>query len=109
GLGSSIAAGEGAFLAVAPGVTVRVGTGPVAALHENQTLTLNTAGSGTNNLRNGSGRVVASGAPLGCIALAVDRLHTIEDPAVCPTFPPPSLVTVPPIPAFSPAAFDDGH
>ena len=53
------------------------------------------AGSGTNNLRNGSGRVVASGAPLGCIALAVDHLHTIEDPAVCATCQPPRLTTVP--------------
>src|SRR5436309_12079341 len=94
-LRNSIAAGDGAFLDVAPGVTVTVGTGPVAALHEDQTLTLNTAGSGTNNLRNGSGRVVASGAPLGCIALAVDHLHTIEDPAVCPTCQPPRLTTVP--------------
>ena len=94
-LRNSIAAGDGAFLNVAPGVTVTVGTGPVAALHENQTLTLNTAGSGTNNLRNGSGRVVASGAPLGCIALAVDHLHTIEDPAVCATCQPPRLTTVP--------------
>ena len=108
-LRNSVATGGGAFLDVAPGVTVTVGTGPVAALHENQTLTLNTAGSGTNNLRNGSGRVVASGAPLGCIALAVDHLHTIEDPAVCPTCQPPSLVTVPLIPACSPAACDDGN
>src|SRR3989441_3484182 len=100
-LRTSIAAGDGAFLNVAPGVTVTVGTGPVAALHENQTLTLNTAGSGTNNLRNGSGRVVASGAPLGCIALAVDRLHTIEDPAVCATCQPPSLATVPALAAAS--------
>jgi len=61
----------------------------------NSIATLNTAGSGTNNLRNGSGRVVASGAPLGCIALAVDHLHTIEDPAVCATCQPPRLTTVP--------------
>src|SRR3989441_12137522 len=84
-LRNSIATGDGAFLDVAPGVTVTVGTGAVAVLHEDRTLTLNTAGSGTNNLRNGSGRVGASGAPLGCIAPAVDRLHTIEDPAACAT------------------------
>src|SRR5207245_10873927 len=52
-LRNSIAAGDGAFLNVAPGVTVTVGTGVVAVLHEDQTLTLNTAGSGTSNLRNG--------------------------------------------------------
>ena len=93
-LRNAVAAGNGAILNVAPGATVTLGTGPVAVLHEDRTLTLNTAGSGTNNLRNGSGRVVASGAPLGCAAFAVDRLHTIEDPAVCPTCQPPSLTTV---------------
>src|SRR2546426_6310763 len=108
-LRNSIAAGDGAFLNVAPGVTVTVGTGAVAALHEDRTLTLNTAGSGTNNLRNGSGRGVAGGAPLGCVALAVDRLGTVQDPAVCPTCQPPSLVTGPPIPACSPPPGDDGN
>src|SRR2546422_1047534 len=94
-LRNAVAAGNGAILNVAPGATVTLGTGPVAVLHEDQTLTLNTAGSGMNNLRNGSGRVVASGAPLGCVAFAVDRLHTIEDPAVCPTCQPPSLTAAP--------------
>src|SRR6058998_3492528 len=112
-LRNSVATGNGAILNVAPGVTVTFGTGAVAALHEDQTLTLNTAGSGTNNLRNGSGRVVASGAPLGCAAFAVDGLHTIEDPAVCPTCQPPSLTTVPvrsvTSTSCSPASCDDGN
>src|SRR5262245_53671964 len=43
-------AGNGALLAVAPGRTVSFGTGPVAVLFTDQTLTLNAAGSGTNNL-----------------------------------------------------------
>src|SRR5213593_419584 len=106
---NEVAMGNGAILNVAPGVTVTFGTGAVAALHEDQTLTLNTAGSGTNNLRNGSGRVVASGAPLGCVAFAVDHQHTIEDPAVCGTCPPPSFATVPLLPACSAAACDDGN
>src|SRR2546428_620014 len=106
---NEVAMGNGAILNVAPGVTVTFGTGSVAVLHEDQTLTLNTAGSGTNNLRNGSGRVVASGAPLGCVAFAVDHQHTIEDPAVCSTCQPPSLATVPLIPACSPPACDDGN
>src|SRR2546422_2816850 len=93
-LRNAVAAGNGAILDVAPGATVTLGTGPVAVLCEDQTLTLNTAGSGTNNLRNGSGRVVASGALLGCAAFAVDRLHTIEDPMGCPSCQPPSLTTV---------------
>src|SRR5437870_13723620 len=67
-LRNSVHAGSGAFLNVAPGVTVTVGTAPTAAFHENQTLTLNTAGNGTNTLSNGSGRVVATGAHLRCTA-----------------------------------------
>src|SRR2546427_4060921 len=100
-LRNSVATGDGAMRKVAPGATVTFGTGAVAVLHEDQTVTLNTAGRGTNNLRTGSGRVGASGAPLGCVALAVDRLHTIEDPAVCSTCQPPSLATVPTLIAAS--------
>src|SRR5213594_2348126 len=103
-LRNEVAMGNGAILDVAPGRTVTFGTGAVAALFEDQALTLNTAGSGADNLRNGSGRVVASGAPLGCVAFAVDREHTIEDPAVCPTCQPPSLTTVPLRAGCSPAA-----
>jgi hypothetical protein len=108
-LRNAVAMGDGALLAVAAGATVTFGTGAVVALHTDQTVTLNTAGSGTNNLRNGSGRVVASGAPAGCVALAVDSQHTIEDPAVCATCPPPSFSTVPLIAACSPTACDDGN
>src|SRR2546426_3483507 len=49
---NEVATGNGAILSVAPGATVTFGTGAVAVLHEDQTLTLNMAGSGTNNLRN---------------------------------------------------------
>ena len=50
-LRNSVATGDGAFLDVAPGVTVTVGTGAVAALHEDQTITLNTAGSSRGSNR----------------------------------------------------------
>ena len=113
-LRNEVNTGNGALLAVAPGRTVSFGTGPVVAVFTEQTLTLNGAGSGTNNLRNGSGRVVTSGAPVGCVAFAVDRLHTIEDPSTCQAPPgpcpqPPSLSNVPLIAACSPAACDDSN
>lgn len=89
----AVASGE--FLNVARGQTVTVSTGATVVLHEDQTLTLNTAGTGANSLQNGSGRVVATNVRLDCVALAVDKLHTIEDPSTCPTCQPPSLATLP--------------
>jgi hypothetical protein len=93
-LRNAVNAGDGALLGVAPGATVTFGTGAVAAVSTDQTLTLNGAGSGANNLRNGSGRVVASGAPVGCVGFAIDRQHTVIDPAVCPTCPPPTFSVI---------------
>src|SRR5438876_6243337 len=55
-LRNSVAAGSGAFLNVGVGKTVTVGTAGTAVLHEDQTLALNTAGSGVGLLRNGPGR-----------------------------------------------------
>src|SRR2546427_5160300 len=54
-LRNAVAAGNGAILNVATGATVTLGTGPVAVLRVDQVLTLNAAGNGMNNLRNGSG------------------------------------------------------
>src|SRR5689334_2030263 len=50
-LRNSVATGAGAFVGVPVGATVTVGTGAIAALHEDQVITLNTAGTGANNLR----------------------------------------------------------
>ena len=47
-LRNSVAAGSGAFLNVGVGKTVTVATAGTAVLHEDQTLTLNTAGSGVS-------------------------------------------------------------
>ncbi|HYV57556.1 MAG TPA: hypothetical protein VE911_08425 [Candidatus Nitrosopolaris sp.] len=44
----------------APGRTVTSGTAGTAVLHQDATKVFNTAGSGIPDLRNGSGRVVAS-------------------------------------------------
>jgi len=89
--------GSGAMLAVAPGRTVTIGTAGTAELHEDATLAMNTAGSGLPNLRNGSGRVVATSLNVFCTAMLVDKLHTICNPAAaipC-TLPPPTIVTIP--------------
>src|SRR5262245_46176170 len=59
-LRNSVATGSGAFLNVGVGKTVTVGTAGTAELHEDQTLVLNTDGSGISNLSNGSGRDVGS-------------------------------------------------
>jgi hypothetical protein len=89
--------GSGAMLAVAPGHTVTIGTAGTAELHEDGTLAMNTAGSGLPNLRNGSGRVVATSLNVFCTAMLVDKLHTICNPAAVPpcTLPPPTIVTIP--------------
>ena len=89
-LRNSVVAGSGAFLNVGVGKTVTVGTAGTAVLHEDQTLTLNTAGSGVGLLRNGSGRVVGTSKSIACNAIVADKLHTVQDPAVS-SLPPPSL------------------
>src|SRR5438132_14055952 len=89
-LRNSVVAGSGAFLNVGVGKTVTVGTAGTAVLHEDQTLALNTAGSGVGLLRNGSGRVVATSKSIACNAIVADKLHTVQDPAVS-SLPPPSL------------------
>ncbi len=102
--GNTIAAGNGALLAVAPGRTVTLASGRTAVLHEDAVITLEAPVTG---LRNGSARVVATSGQLGCVAFAVDRLHTITDLAVCPTCPPPTLAALP-VSAACPTSCDDG-
>jgi hypothetical protein len=87
--------GSGAILAVGPGRTVTIGTAGTAQLHEDETMVLNTAGSGIPNLRNGSGRVVATSPNVFCTAMVADKLHTICDPAAPCSLPPPTVVTIP--------------
>ena len=108
-LRNSVATGDGGILAVPVGATVTIATGAIAALHENQAITLNTAGNGANNLRNGSARIVSTGIDFACVALAMDRLHTVQDPAICPTCPPPGFTTLPTITQCSQATCDDGN
>jgi|SRR5262245_3562810 len=88
-LRNAVNAGNGAFLSVGPGKTVTFGTAGTAAFHEDQTLTLNGAGSGANLLRNGSGRVVGTSKNLLCTAFVLDKLHAVADPALSSVPPPP--------------------
>ena len=108
-LRNSVATGDGAFLGVPVGATVTVGTGTIAALHEDQVITLNTAGSGANSLGNGSGRIVSTSADVGCVALAMDREHTVQDPAICATCQPPSFTTLATVTQCSQATCDDAN
>ncbi len=94
-LRNSVNAGSGAFLNVGPGKTVTVGTAATVVFHEDQTLTLNSAGNGTAALNNGSGRVVGTSKNILCTALLADKVHAIADPATCSTCPPPPFTTVP--------------
>ena len=85
---------NGEFLAVAPGATITVGTAGTAVLHEDQTLTLNGAGSTANLLRNGSARIVGTSKNVTCSAMLVDKFHSIVDPTVS-SLPPPTMTTIP--------------
>jgi hypothetical protein len=85
--------GNGEFLNVVPGGTVTVGTGGTAVFHEDKTITLNGAGSGVNNLRNGSGRVVATSKKVSCTAVVLDKFHVI-DPAML-SAPAPVIANLP--------------
>jgi len=91
------ALGSGAMLAVAPGKTVTIATAGTAQLHEDATMAFNTAGNGLPQLRNGSGRIVATSPNVFCTAVVADKLHTICDPAgaVPCTLPPPTVVNIP--------------
>src|SRR5438093_9418717 len=88
--------GSGAILAVGPGRTVTIGTAGTAQLHEDETMVMNTAGSGIPNLRNGSGRVVAPAPHVSRTALPRDNLHTACDPPAPRRLPPTAGVTLPP-------------
>lgn len=94
-LRNAVNAGNGAVVGVAPGRTQTIGTGATVTFHEDVDITLNGAGSGANNLRNGSGRIVASSGNIACSAMLADKLHAIQDPAVFPNASSPTVVSLP--------------
>ena len=94
-LRNAVNAGNGAVVGVAPGSTQTIATGATAAFHEDVDITLNNAGSGANNLRNGSGRIVASSGSVTCNAMLADKLHAVQDPAVFPNASSPTVANLP--------------
>ena len=87
-LANSINAGNGASLAVAVGSTVSFGTSGTALLTEDVRM------MGLPNLKNGSGRVVATTKNVACTAIVLDELHAVIDPAFSNS-PPPTAVNLP--------------
>lgn len=87
-LANSVNAGNGAILAVAVGSTVSFGTSGTPLLTEDTTITA------LPNLKNGSGRVVASTKNVACTAIVLDELHAVIDPAFSNS-PPPTAVSLP--------------
>ncbi|MFQ5515456.1 MAG: hypothetical protein ACE5FG_13615 [Myxococcota bacterium] len=87
-LANSIASGNGQILNVGVGATVTIGTSGTAIFTEDTTIV------GLPNLRNGSGRVVATTKNVSCTAMLVDELHAVVDPAFSQS-PPPTIVHLP--------------
>jgi hypothetical protein len=97
---NAINGGDGAILNVAPGLTKTITTGHTLVLHEDATITLDLGvGNTTDNLKNGSGRVVATSKSISCTAVLVDKLHVICDPNAPCNNPPPTVASLPLIPA----------
>src|SRR5207253_8662790 len=67
--GNTIGSGNGAVLGVAPGATVTITTGATKVIHEDKIIVLEAP---VIDLGNGSARVVATSAAIGCGAFAVD-------------------------------------
>lgn len=88
-LANSVNAGNGAILNVPVGATRTFATSGTALLTEDALITL------LPNLRNGSGRVVATSKTISCSALLLDEVHAIVDPLLCPTCPPPAVAHLP--------------
>ena len=88
-LANSVNAGNGAILNVPVGATRTFGTSGTVLLTDDSQIT------GLPNLRNGSGRVVATSKTISCSALLVDEVHAIVDPLLCSTCPPPAVAHLP--------------
>ena len=91
---------NGALLNVAPGQTKTISTGSTKLLHEDAPITLDLGvGNTTDNLKNGSGRIVATSKNISCTAVLVDKFHSICDPLAPCNTPPPTVASLPLLPA----------
>ncbi len=91
-LANSIALGNGEVLNVPVGATRTIATSGTVLLTDDHQITL------LPNLRNGSGRVVATSKSISCTAMLVDELRAIVDPQICRTcelVAPPAIVHLP--------------
>ncbi len=88
-LANSVNAGNGAILNVAVGATRTITTSGTVVVTDDLRIT------GLPNLRNGSGRVVATSKTISGSAMLVDEVHAIVDPTICPTCQPPALAHLP--------------
>ncbi len=88
-LANSVNAGNGAILNVPVGATRTIGTSGTVLLSDDHQIT------GLPNLRNGSGRVLATSKTISCSALLVDEVHAIVDPLLCQFCPPPAVAHLP--------------
>ncbi len=88
-LANSVNAGNGAILNVAAGATRTITTSGTVLLADDHQIAL------LPQLRNGSGRVVATSKTISCSALLVDEVHGIVSPLLCPTCPPPAVAHLP--------------
>ncbi len=88
-LANSVNAGNGAILNVAAGATRTITTSGTVLLADDHQIAL------LPQLRNGSGRVVATSKTISCSALLVDEIHAIVDPVLCQTCQPPALAHLP--------------
>ncbi len=88
-LANLVNAGNGAILNVAVGATRTITTSGTLVVTDDHRIT------GLPNLRNGSGRVLATSKTISCSAMLVDEVHAIVDPVLCPTCQPPALAHLP--------------
>jgi hypothetical protein len=79
---NSIADNNGVVLDLAVGATATIATSGTATLTEDERI------SSLPQIRNGSGRIVATNSTIGCIAFLIDENHAIEDPLISDVPPP---------------------
>jgi hypothetical protein len=85
---NSVADNNGVVRDLAVGATATIATSGTATLSEDERI------SSLPQIRNGSGRIVATNSTIGCIAFLIDENHPIEDPLVSEV-PPPTFLPSP--------------
>ncbi len=84
-LSNSVSDNNGSALNVPVGATVTIATSGIAGFTEDERIRF------LPQIRNGSGRIVATTREFLCVAIAVDEFHIVEDPAISMNAPPTLL------------------